>query len=159
MRALEELRDPWALALAQASAFSAYLLGGRDWQIAAVPLAVLAVRIAAGLLMPASRVPTQSLTENEYVVGRLIAEGLTNEQIAEQLKTTHKAVDRIERRILAKIGGTRADIAQHVGAPRPPEPLPRHWYERTIVRGTLAGAGLISLVWTLYNIGTRVLGR
>lgn len=160
MRAFEELRDPWALALAAASAFSAYLLGGRDWQIVAVPVAVLVVRIAAGLVMPASRtLPAQALTKDEYVVARLIAQGLTNTHIADQLKTTEKAIDRVERRILAKIGGTRADIAAYVGAPSTPEPLPRHWYERTIVRGTLAGAGLISLVWTLYNIGIGVLGR
>jgi hypothetical protein len=64
----------------------------------------------------------------------------------------------MERRITAKIGGTREDIKRYIGVPGTPEPPPRHWYERTIVRGTLAGAGLISLVWTLYNIAIRVWG-
>ncbi len=30
-----------------------------------------------------------------------------------------------------------------------PEPPARHWYERTVMRGTLAGGGLIGLLWTL----------
>ena len=160
MRAIEELRDPLALALAGASAFSAYLFGGRDWQIAAVPIAVLAVRVIAGLALPLSPVlPTPRLTSDEYVVARLIARGFANEQIAEQLRTTPRAIGRLEARIVAKNGGTRDDIIRYVGAPSAPEALPRHWYERTIVRGTLAGGGLISLVWTLYNIGTRIFGR
>jgi hypothetical protein len=153
MRAIEELRDPWALALAEASAFSAYIFGGRDWEIAVTPFAVLAVRAVAGLLIPVPPiVPTPVLTPGEYLVARLIAQGLTRAQIAKRLKVARRAVDRIEVRILAKIGGTYEDIPKWVGTPRAPEPQPRHWYERTLVRGTLSGAGLISLVWTLYNI-------
>jgi len=57
MRAIEELRDPWALAFAAASAYAAYLFGGHDWQIVAVAVAVLAVRVAAGLLLPLAPVP------------------------------------------------------------------------------------------------------
>jgi DNA-binding CsgD family transcriptional regulator len=159
MRAIEELRDPLALALAAASAYSAYLFGGRDWQIAAIPIAVLAVRVIAGLLLPLPVLPTPRLTSDEYVIARLMARGFTNTQIGEQLRATPRAIDRLEARIVAKIGGTREDIVRYVGAPGAPEPPPRHWYERTIVRGTLAGAGLISLVWTLYNIGIRVFGR
>ena len=33
-----------------------------------------------------------------------------------------------------------------------PEPPARHWYERTVVRGTLAGGGLIGFFWTSYQI-------
>ena len=32
------------------------------------------------------------------------------------------------------------------------EPPPRHWYERALVRGTLAGGGLIGLGWTIFQI-------
>lgn len=153
MRAIEELRDPWALALAEASMFSAYIFGGRDWQVVVMPFAVLAVRAIAGVLMPVPpTVPTPVLTPGEYLVARLMAQGLTRAQIAKRLKVTRRAVDRIVVRILAKIGGAYEDIPKWVGTPRAPEPQPRHWYERTLVRGTLSGAGLISLVWTLYNI-------
>ena len=33
-----------------------------------------------------------------------------------------------------------------------PEPPARHWYERTLMRGTLAGGGLIGLRSTSYQI-------
>ena len=159
MRAIEELRDPWALAFAAASAYLAYLFGGYDWQIVGVAVAVLAVRVAAGLLLPLAPLPpAPHLTSEEYVIARLIARGLTNTEIADQLKTTTRAIDRLEARIGAKIGGGRDDIARHVGTSTP-EPQPRHWYERTVFRGTLAGAGLISLMWTLYNISIRILAR
>ncbi|TMD61403.1 MAG: helix-turn-helix transcriptional regulator [Chloroflexi bacterium] len=163
MRALEELRDPWAIALAEATAFSAYIFGGREWQIAAAPVAVLAVRVVTGLLMPVSPiVPTPELTPDEYVVARLIAQGRSNAQIGRRMKISERAVDLHESRIVTKIGGQRRDIAKWVGTPAA-DPLPRHWFERTLVRGTLSGAGLISLVWTLYNIvktfWPQILGR
>ncbi|TMF55564.1 MAG: hypothetical protein E6I19_08120 [Chloroflexi bacterium] len=78
MRAIEELRDPWALAFAAASAYAAYLFGGHDWQIVAVAVAVLAVRVAAGLLLPLAPVPpAPRLTSEEYVIARRSVEAAT----------------------------------------------------------------------------------
>jgi hypothetical protein len=40
-----------------------------------------------------------------------------------------------------------------------PEPPARYWYERTPVRGTLAGGGLIGLCWTSYQIAKTLWPR
>ena len=50
MRALNELRDPWAIAFAQAAAFVTYFLFAAPlWQSALAAAAVLGARVVAGV--------------------------------------------------------------------------------------------------------------
>ena len=102
MRALAELRDPFAVALAVASAVT--LLATQEGPLVAAlaALSVLAVRVAAGAgahrwqPRPSPRQTTfpppppgqpwyHPLTKRESEVAELLTEGLTNRQIGERL--------------------------------------------------------------------------
>jgi len=163
MRVLSELRDPWAIGFAQAAAFASYLFGAPVWQIAAAAAAVLGVRVAAGLTMPPSiptTPPPSLLSEPELAVARYVAMGRTDEEIAVRTHSTERAVRKRRESVMAKLGFEHDwELREWALAHRLiPEPPARHWYERTLVRGTLAGGGLIGFLWTLYQIilwGTR----
>lgn len=61
-------------------------------------------------------VPWHPLTSREFEVARLIATGLTNNQIAEELSVSPKTVSAHVEHMLAKLGaGRRAEIASWVG--------------------------------------------
>jgi DNA-binding CsgD family transcriptional regulator len=162
MRAINELRDPWAIAFAQVAAFLTYLFGGPAWQIALSAVAVLAVRLAAGLTMPLSTPtipPPSLLTEAELAVARYVAMGRTDQDIAQRTQSTDKMVRRRKQSAMTKFGFEHDwELREWALAHRIiPEPPARHWYERTLVRGTLSGGGLIGLCWTSYQILKLVL--
>jgi DNA-binding CsgD family transcriptional regulator len=157
MRAVNELRDPWALAFAQLAAFLTYLFAGAPWQIAAAAVAVLGVRVVAGLTMPLSTPtipPPSLLTEAELAVARYVAMGRTDEEIAHRTQSTEKIVRKRRQSVMTKLGFDHDwELRDWALAHRLiPEPPARHWYERTLVRGTLSGGGLIGLCWTSYQI-------
>lgn len=158
MRALLELRDPWAIAFAQAAAFVTYFVFAAPlWQSALAAAAVLGARVGAGLAFPPATptIPPRSLLdEKEQDVARYSAIGRTTEEIARRMDTSEKLARRRKESVMTKLGFAHdwelREWALAVGLI--PEPPARHWYERTLVRGTLAGGGLIGFLWTLYQI-------
>ncbi|TMC42377.1 MAG: response regulator transcription factor [Chloroflexi bacterium] len=158
MRMINELRDPWAIAFAQATAVLTYFLFAAPlWQSLVAAAAVLGARVAAGLTLPfpATTIPPPSLlTEAELAVARYVAMGRTDEEIAQRTQSSEKIVRKRRQTVMTKLGFEREwELREWALAHRLiPEPPARHWYERTLVRGTLAGGGLIGLCWTTYQI-------
>ncbi len=154
---VRQLRDPWAIALAGAAAFVTYLLAAPLWQCALTALAVLAARVGAGIAMPVeapSMPPVSLLTDAELTVARYVAMGRTMPEIAQRTQSTERAAERRRQSAFTKLGLEQDwELREWALALRLiPEPPARHWYERTLVRGTLAGGGLIGLLWTTYQI-------
>ena len=131
MRALNELRDPWALLIAALAGATAVMLAA-PWQVAAgVALAVLSVRVAAGSLLattpmlalpaPQLQLPGQTdygsgpggrITRAEAAVAELVAAGLRNREIADRLVVSDRTVDNHVSHILTKLDfHSRAQIA------------------------------------------------
>jgi len=158
MRVLNELRDPWAIAFAQAAAVLTYFLFAAPlWQSLLAATAVLGARVLAGLTLPfsAPTIPPPSLlTEAELAVARYVAMGRTDEEIAQRIQSTEKIARKRRQTVMTKLGFDHDwELREWALAHRLiPEPPARHWYERTVVRGTLAGGGLIGLCWTIYQI-------
>lgn len=161
IRVFDELRDPWAIALAQITAFFSYFVGAPVWQIVAAAAAVLAARVIAGLTLPLGRptiLPPSILTLKERGVAKLIAEGLTPDVIAIKQKQNPAAVEKTYRSILEKLEfrhpwQVRAWAITVGLIPAPPRPDPiRRIIDSTLVRATLAAGSFIGLYWTLYQI-------
>ena len=132
MRALIELRDPWAVAIAALAAMGAVGLAA-PWQVAVgAALAVLIVRVAAGMLVatpprtqtvppPVSTLPGRAdygggpggaLTRREAEVAELVSQGLRNRDIAEKLVIEVDTVENHVQHILQKLDfHSRAQIA------------------------------------------------
>jgi hypothetical protein len=146
--ALDELRDSWAIAVAEVTAFLAYGLGRTELEALAVGVAVLAVRVVAGLLLPPS-IPVPGRKRGLPMRDRQIlshhAKGSSVQDIAKLMKVSERYVRRVVR-----------------GAPAPPSPdkrkddTPKHWYDHPLVRGTLTAGGFLGLAWTIYQILTRL---
>jgi DNA-binding CsgD family transcriptional regulator len=158
MRAVNELRDPWAIAIAQAAAYVTYFLFAAPlWQSLFAATAVLGARVAAGLVLPPSSPtipPPALLDEAELRVARYAAMGRPTEEIARRTETSDRVVRRRKQSVMTKLGFEHDwELRDWALAHRLiPEPPARHWYERTLVRGTLSGGGLIGLCWTSYQI-------
>ena len=165
MRVLSELRDPWAIAFAQAAAFVTYFLFAAPlWQSTLAAAAVLGARVVAGLTIPVSTPtipPPSLLTEAELAVSRYVAMGRTDEEIAQRTQSNEKLARKRRQTVLTKLGLQHEwELREWALAHRLiPEPPARHWYERTVMRGTLAGGGLIGLLWTAYQIAKAILGE
>ena len=131
MRALSELRDPWAFAIAALIAGGAVALTA-PWQVAVgAAIAVLIVRVAAGVLVAAPplapiqpAIPTPpgradygsgpggALTRREAEVAELVSQGLRNRDIAEKLFIEVDTVENHVQHILQKLDfHSRAQIA------------------------------------------------
>jgi len=126
MRAVAELWDPWALAVAAAAALVAYAITV-PWQFAlGAAVAIVAVRIAAGLLMPVGAplkpaLPqpgpigdiAEHLTPKELEVAALVYKGLRNKEIAALLFVEESTVKNHVQHIRDKLGfHTRGEIAR-----------------------------------------------
>ena len=165
MRVINELRDSWAIAFAEAAAFVTYFLFAAPvWQSALAAATVLGARVVAGLTMPPSTPttpPPSLLSEPELAVARYVAMGRTDEEIATRMQTSEKLARKRRETVMAKLGFQHEwELREWALAHRLiPEPPARHWYERTVVRGTLAGGGLIGLLWTSYQIAKTILGE
>jgi DNA-binding CsgD family transcriptional regulator len=161
IRIFDELRDPWALALAQVTAVVTYLLGAPLWQAVLAGIAVLGVRIVAGIKFPLGRptvLPPSVLTQHERMIVKLIAEGLSLELIASKKKLSPASLEKTYRSILEKLE-LRHDWEVRAWAItvglvlRPPRPSPiERFLNSTSVRATLSAGGLLGLLWTLYQI-------
>ena len=130
MRALTELRDPWAVAIAALAALGAVALTA-PWQVAVgAAIAVLIVRVAAGMLVatPSAAMPPLiaalpgranygsgpggALTRREAEVAELVSQGLRNRDIAEKLFIEVDTVENHVQHILQKLDfHSRAQIA------------------------------------------------
>lgn len=116
MAVLAELRDPWSVLLALAA--GAAVVWFAPWPIAmAVVAAVLTVRLTAGRIWPTAtpvltlasfdRGPGGKLTKREVEVAALVAEHLTNKQIAARLFIEEKTVDNHVEHIFGKLDMNR----------------------------------------------------
>jgi DNA-binding CsgD family transcriptional regulator len=158
MRVVSELRDPWAIAFAQAAAFVTYFLfAAQLWQSVLAAAVVLGTRVVAGLTISMSTPtipPPSLLTEAELAVARYVAMGRTDEEIGQRMQCSEKLARKRRESVMTKLGFQHEwELREWALAHRLiPEPPARHWYERTVVRGTLAGGGLIGLFWTSYQI-------
>jgi DNA-binding CsgD family transcriptional regulator len=112
--AVEEL----AVATLGAARFEAELTAGR--QLTRAAAITLALGEAAGADATARQAKTPSpLSAREAAVAALVADGLTNKQIASRLFLSERTVDSHVRNILNKLGGnSRAQIATWVTARR-----------------------------------------
>ena len=128
MRALIELRDPVAAAIASATALAAIWLGHDLVGIIAAVLVVLVVRVGAGLVLrrpaspgaPKREVPVPSgnwftpLSRREADVAVLIRDS-TNKEIAERLVLSERTIDNHVQNIMNKLNlHHRAQIASWV---------------------------------------------
>lgn len=161
LRIFDELRDPWAIALAQVTAAISFLVGASAWQIVTATGAVLGARVVAGFAMPIGRptvLPASILTDAERRMVKLIADGLTPALIAEKRRLSLAAVEKTYRSILQKLEvrhpwEIRAWAITVGIVNKPPRPsLLRRIVDSTPVRATLTAGGLIGLLWTLYQI-------
>jgi DNA-binding NarL/FixJ family response regulator len=131
MRAVAELRDPSAIAIALIAGLIAVAIAV-PWPIAlAAALAVLCVRILAGLAFPRAALrpsipgdgaggPGGALSPRELTIAEHVYEGLTNRQIADRLVIAERTVDNHVQHILTKLDfHSRSQIA-------------RWWAERTM---------------------------
>jgi len=152
MVVLRELKDPVGIALAVLGAMVVLVLQQGPETTVLVGLAILAFRVAAGLaierIWPTPPVvPLGSpwyfpLTKRESEVAELIAEGHTNQQIADELHSDRTVDGRMAPRgvaahvqnIMNKLGfNRRAQIAAWVIQNRPPKPN-RTPLERPVLR-------------------------
>jgi DNA-binding CsgD family transcriptional regulator len=104
-------REAEALALLEPALFDARALGSRPLEARAAELLEIARRRGA------EEEPWRPLTAREFEVARLVADGLTNGAIGEQLGLSPRTVGAHVEHILAKLGVTRrAEIAAWVAA-------------------------------------------
>jgi DNA-binding CsgD family transcriptional regulator len=163
LRVFDEVRDWLAAGLAAAVVVLGYLLAAEVWLAITAGVAVMIVRVAAGLLLRTSRPripPRWTLTLEEQDVATLIGAGSTDTEIAQQRKLSKKGLSKKIEVILTKLGyKSREEIAswaQWVGLTDPPKGPPKPWWEDPRVRSVLTAAGFISLGWTLYNIAKLI---
>ena len=102
MRVMDEIRDPWAAAIALAAGAVALGVSVPPPLAIGVALAVLLVRLGAGLWIPvvprilavdAGHGPGGALTHREAEIAAMVSEGLTNRQIADKLVISERTVD------------------------------------------------------------------
>ncbi len=127
---LRELRDPWGLGLAAATAAVNLALRVNPLKAVAAAALVLAVKVAAGILWPA-RLPgpppavvQNKLSPRELEVAMWIPAGLSNKEIARKLvpPTSERTVDNHVQHILNKLNfDSRAQIAAWVARQSPPQ--------------------------------------
>jgi DNA-binding CsgD family transcriptional regulator len=105
--------------------------------------------------------PPDLLTDAELGVARYVAMGRTDEEIAQRTQSNEKIVRKRRQTVMTKLAFEHDwELREWALAHRLiPEPPARHWYERTLVRGTLAGGGLIGLFWTSYQIAKTLWPR
>ncbi len=148
-RALEELDDFWAIALAQVTAVLAYDRGREEWLAVSLGIAVLAVRVVAGLAWPepGPRRTPRPMPRREREIRAHIAKGRTDQEIARLMRLSERYVKRVRR----------ATGARPPSAPQAPA-APRNWYDHPIVRGTVTAGALLGLLKTLFEIVPRIAG-
>jgi DNA-binding NarL/FixJ family response regulator len=93
----------------------------------AVVLAAAADRLSGSFDQAKPAEPWYPLSEREFEVARLVAAGLTNRQIAEQLVLAPKTISAHVTHILTKLGAARrAEIGAWCATVRQDNPAVRH---------------------------------
>jgi non-specific serine/threonine protein kinase len=121
---LHEVRDPAGLALALLTGAVNVAIGVRPVLAGGAAIAVLAVRVAAGLAWRRPTAPTVAdtldqaagqpsiLSRRELEVAALIGDGLSNREIAHKLFIAERTVDNHVQHIFNKLNfNSRAQIA------------------------------------------------
>jgi DNA-binding NarL/FixJ family response regulator len=126
-RVIRELGDPAGIALAVITGVVNWRLGVSVGLAVGAALAVLAVRTAAATLWPSGggsgAAPAitsgSNVTRREQEIAELVADGLTNKEIASKLFLSERTVDNHVQHLLNKLNfGSRAQIAAWVGKRR-----------------------------------------
>jgi DNA-binding NarL/FixJ family response regulator len=119
---LRELRDPSGLGLATLTGAANWALGVQLPLAVAAALAVLAVKVGAGLAWPRRVTRNRSgpgapssITRRELEIAQLITAGLSNKEIARKLFLSERTVDNHVQHLLNKLDfHSRAQIAAWV---------------------------------------------
>ena len=156
-RLVQEARDSWVIAIVELTVLAAYFVAGAPlWQALLAGVAVLATRVVVGLLRPVAGYtfdPLSVLPPREIAIATLVCRGLSDGQIAKRLGIPPRAVREAIPAVQAKLGlENREQLIAFVGRWLPDVGSVQHWYERSIVRGTLAAGGFMGLGWTSYQI-------
>lgn len=163
-RAANELRDPYAIALAGGTALVGNIVNAPPWQAAGAAATVLLVRVVTGLVLPTPRIVSQDtfgLTKIELHVADLMGRGLSNGEIAARLDVSRRIVDRHEKHILKKLGfEQRWEIVEW--AREREKKSQEHGIDHPVIRVILTVGGLIVLSYemikALSDAITRLLG-
>jgi len=157
-RGFDELRDPWAIAMAEVTGGITYLIGAPVWIALASAASVLGVRIAAGLrFRPRRSTPTVTLTESEKRLAIKIVSGMSTRDIAHDMKEGVPTIRELRHRIFEKVGVEhRYQLRDWLIAEKIIRPVEPSWIRRIIesdaVKATLTAGGFIGLSWTLFQI-------
>jgi DNA-binding NarL/FixJ family response regulator len=134
MRAQSEVRDPVGLAIALATLATLLLLQEGPLVAVAAALAVLGVRVLAGVLLSrrAATTPTvpgswyAPLTRREAEIAELVAGGLTNREIADRLVLSERTIDNHVFHVMNKLNvHHRTEIGVWVVERRMKQVVPR----------------------------------
>ncbi len=117
-----ELRDPAGLGLAAITGAGNWALGVQLRLAIAAAVAVLAVKVGAGLAWPRQVTrsmirpgPASPITRRELEIAQLITAGLSNKEIARKLFLSERTVDNHVQHLLNKLNfHSRAQIAAWV---------------------------------------------
>ena len=160
-RFFDEIRDPWALGMAQVAAFAVWWFGAPVWQVPLVFVAVLLSRLVAGYVLPIPAIlPPRILTPLEQHIATLVGEDVPLEDIPMKTRLLKEDVDGAFESILRKLEYRNlAEVrkwAIWVGlVPKPSPTRPsqlKSWLDSTVVRATLTAGSVIGLSWTLFQI-------
>src|SRR5687767_6225421 len=101
---LDQLRDPWAILLAESLTFFLVRADIELERALAAGVSVLVVRVAFGVILgtPAP-MATRLTAEEKALVRHIVCEGLTDAQIAVLLHIPEKSVEKRLRPILTKL--------------------------------------------------------
>jgi len=119
---LRELRDPLGIGLAALTGAGNWVLGVRLSLAITAALAVLAVKVAAGLAWPRPAARNSlgphgglPITRRELEIAQLITAGMSNREIARKLFLSERTVDNHVQHLLNKLNfHSRAQIAAWV---------------------------------------------
>ena len=157
-RLLDELSDPLAFGIAEATGVLTYGAGAELGQALGAGASVLVVRAAIGLWRPAKPSaipPIDVLTEPEQRTARLIGRRVPDEEIADERHTSTEEVRTEVERIIRKLGyRTRADVGSWARYRWPPPQPPGGPIlpDRPAIRMTLMAGSFIGIGWTSYQI-------
>lgn len=153
----DELRDPLAFGIAEATAFLAFAVGSDVGIAVLAGLSVMVVRVIAGMQRPTApaRIPEPAdLTSAEQRTAKLIGRGFSDDDIAEERGATVEQVQADVAALIVKLHyATRADIGAWARWAWPSE-YGTHTYlfENPTVRMILMAGSFIGLGWTSYQI-------
>jgi DNA-binding CsgD family transcriptional regulator len=148
---IDQLRDPWAILLAESLTFFLYRADIELERALAAGISVLVVRVAFGVLLGTPAPPATRLTNEEKALARhIVCEGLTDAQVAVLLHIPEKSVGKRLKPILAKLGCADREELESWALSAGFCSIPI--YDRPEVRRILTVTAFIGAAWTLYQI-------